>query len=104
MGIGEGCRDLRRLGAGERAHGVNEPASGFERACDIFQQLFLYNSEFLHVLRLGGPTGVRIALPSANAAAWRIDEDTVEFRFRRQFWAAVPRDGTEIKHFCPGGP
>src|SRR5258706_8837873 len=46
---------------------------------------------------------MRIALPCADATAWSIDEHPVEFRFGRQLRSAIPRDGTIIKHFGPGG-
>src|SRR5688572_12702951 len=44
-----------------------------------------------------------IALPGADAAAWRVDEDAVEFRLGRELRGSVPRGGAVIEKLRAGG-
>ncbi len=90
---GEGFGDLGRLTAREGANGVDQAATWFECRGHIVEQFELDVCEFLHVFHRRGPTGMRIALPSADAATGGIDQNTVELGFAGPARAAVP-EGT----------
>src|ERR1019366_3051134 len=96
----EGVGNCGRLAACERADGVDQPAAGLERTGEVIEQRELYGGEFAHVVGRGRPTRVRVALPRAGAAARGVEENTVEFGFRREFRGAVPERGAVIKQFC----
>ena len=103
VGGGEGVGDGGGLAAGERADGVDEFAAGFEGGGDVFEECALDCGEFADVVERGGPAGVGIALPGADAAAGSVDEDAVEFGFGGETRAAVPRGGAEVENVSAGG-
>ena len=77
----EGVGDGGGLAAGERADGVDEATAGLQGDDDVVQECELSGGELADFFGRGGPAGVRIALPSADAAARGIEEDAIEFCF-----------------------
>ena len=77
----EGVGDGGGLAAGERADGVDEATAGLQGDDDVVQECELSGGELADIFWCGGPAGVRIALPSADAAARGIEEDAIEFCF-----------------------
>lgn len=63
----------------------------------------LGGGEFGDVGGGGGPAGVGVALPSADATARGVEEDAVEFGFSGEAGGAVPKGGAVIEKFRAGG-
>ena len=81
---------FRRLRARQRADGKNQFAARLHAWRDIRQQVFLNCRQLVDIIRGRRPARLRIALPGSHAAARRVHEHAVEFRFRRQLRAAIP--------------
>src|SRR5687767_13586039 len=63
----------------------------------MFEQRTLGGGELADVGRSDRPARMRISLPGANTAARGVDEDPVEFGFRRGLRRTVPDYGTIVE-------
>src|SRR5690606_14029297 len=69
----------------------------------VAEELELDLGEFLDVVERGGPAGVGVALPGADAGAGGVDEDAVELGLGGEHGAAVPDDGAVVENLGAGG-
>ena len=96
MGGGEGLGDAGGLAPGEGADRVDQAAAGFERTGHLLEQAALHDGQLLDVVERGGPSGVGVAGPGAEAGAGGVDEDAVELRLGGQVVGRLPGGETVV--------